>query len=188
MVNQLISLDNKLTLFFQNLFPHNRLFDLLFSFFSLRGTTVFIWIIIIILAIIFEEKKYPGISSRDKKFIISFILSLLITFFLVNVVLKNVIHRPRPQISSTNFNRLKLIPTNSCPTDFSFPSGHASISFAAATIISVFDKKRKWFYYLIATTIAYSRIYLGCHFFADVFFGVLLGYLISKGVFKLFST
>lgn len=188
MISQLLYLDNKLTLILQNLFPHNRLFDFFFSFFSLAGVSVFIWIIILILAIIFEETKHPGISRRDKKFIIIFTLSFLITGFLVNIILKNLIARPRPffqkKLISPNLNKSQLISTY-CPTDFSFPSAHASASFAAATVLSAFDKKRKWFYYITAVLISYSRIYLGCHFFTDVLSGGLIGYFISKIIVQL---
>lgn len=184
MISHIINLDNKLTLFLKNLFPQNTLFDFFFSFFSLQGVTIFIWIIIFILAIIFEETKNPGISNRDKKFIVSFIFSLLITGLLVNFILKNIIQRPRPKPISTNSNQLQKITSNPCPTDFSFPSSHAALSFASATVIAYFDKKRKWLYYTTAILISYSRIYLGCHFFFDVFIGAILGYFLSKNLLK----
>ncbi|MFA6513419.1 MAG: phosphatase PAP2 family protein, partial [Patescibacteria group bacterium] len=50
----------------------------------------------------------------------------------------------------------------------------------AATILAYFDKKRRWFYYIIAVLISYSRIYLGCHYFLDVVAGTILGFVISK--------
>lgn len=182
MISQLVSFDKTLTLILQNLFPHNLFFSALFSFLSLQGITVFLWFGIVLAAIIFEERKNPGISARDKKFILSFTLSLLITGLLVNVILKNTIHRPRPTTSNWELEIRNL--NYNCPKDFSFPSGHASLSFAAATVLASFDKKRKWFYYTIAALISYSRIYLGCHYFLDILFGAVLGYLISKYIIK----
>jgi len=177
MIEKIIDFDIKLTLFLKNLIPHNYFFDIVFSFFSLKGNAIFVWILVIIIALIFEERKNPGISKKDKQFVITFTFAFLITSFIVEYPLKNLFHRQRPV--STIFNKLQLISTN-CPTDFSFPSGHTATAFAASTVLSFFDKKRRFFYYLIAFLITYSRIYLGCHYFFDIISGGVLGFLIGK--------
>lgn len=123
----IIKLDVLSTRFLNGLIPHNSVFDVLFSFLSLRGNSIILWIMILILLILFEEK-------RDKRFIAYFAASVLITALAVNIFLKNTVRRPRPQLTSV---------VNSCPKDFSFPSGHASTAFAAATTLSFFDKKTK---------------------------------------------
>jgi undecaprenyl-diphosphatase len=128
--------------------------------------------------IFIEEKKH-------KEFIIFFLTSLLVSSFLANIVIKNLVRRTRPfsthpiSTDSHNFHQFPLILTN-YPFDYSFPSGHAATSFAAATILAYFDKKRKKLFYLIAVLIAFSRVYLGYHYFLDVIVGAMLGYLISK--------
>ena len=165
MLKTIISLDKLLTVFFFNLFPHNPFFDHFFSFFSFYGASIAIWLIFFIFLIIFEEK-------RDFRFIIYFLASIIITFLLVNFGLKNIFHRLRP------------LTMYSCPHNYSFPSGHASFSFAAATILTFYDKKRRWGYYSVATIIAYSRIYLQCHYFFDVFGGAIIGYFISWLIIK----
>jgi undecaprenyl-diphosphatase len=170
MLEKLIYFDIFITNFLKNLLPHNFFFDLFFSFFSLKGNAIFVWILVIIIALFLEEKKHPGISKNDKKFIIAFTLSFLLTAFLVEYPLKNLFHRHRPN---------QLISTT-CPTNFSFPSGHAATAFSAATVLTFFDKKRRFFYSTIAFLIAYSRIYLGCHYFLDVLGGGVLGIIISK--------
>lgn len=163
------------------LIPHNNFFDLLFSFFSLKGNSILIWAIIIVVAIILEEKKNPGLSKHDKKFIFLFFISFLTTALLTTYVLKGVFRRPRPAFR-TNYSQFKIKPviTSACPVDFSFPSGHAATAFAAATVLTAFNKKRKWLFYLTAVLISYSRIYLGCHYFLDILAGSILGYLLSK--------
>jgi undecaprenyl-diphosphatase len=168
MLEKLIYFDIVITNFLKNLFPHNYFFDLFFSFFSLKGNAIFVWILVIIIALFFEEKKHPGISKNDKKFIIAFTLSFLLTAFLVEYPLKNFFNRQRP------------ISTNYCPTDFSFPSGHAATAFSAATVLTFFDKKRRFFYSTIASFITYSRLYLACHYFFDVLGGGVLGIIIGK--------
>lgn len=159
--------DQQITLLINLLLPHNQFFDAFFSFFSLRGIAFFIWIALAIFLVFIEEKKYPGISKKDRMFILSFSVSLLLTFVLVNYLVKPIVHRPRP------------ITLSNCPKDFSFPSSHAAIAGAAACILSFFDKKRRFFYWIIALLISLSRIYLGCHYFIDVVAGVFIGYLIS---------
>jgi len=175
-MEQILKFDSQFTLFLTSLLPHNQFFNLFFSFFSLRGSSILIWIIIITVLVIFEEKK-------DKKFIIYFLVTFLVTTFLVNIVLKNVFQRSRPtELSSV---KAKLSLATACPTDYSFPSSHAATAFASAAVLSYFDKKRKWFYYFVASTIAYSRIYLYCHYFLDILTGTIIGYFIAKLFLKL---
>lgn len=157
-MEKIISLDYFFTNLLNKLIPHNIFFDYFFSFFSMKGGSILIWIAIIVLLIIFEEKI-------NKKFILYFLVALGITSIIV-FGLKNTVKKVRPTIV--------------CEKDFSFPSGHASTAFAAAVILSAFDKKRKWFYYTVAVLISYSRIYLGCHYFLDVIAGAIIGWLITK--------
>ncbi len=161
--------DVTITVFLRDIIPHNLFFDTIFSFLSLNGFSLAIWVIIIIITTIIEEIHHPGIQKRDKRFNFYFILAFFIQLIIVNYLLKPVFHRSRPFVISNSF----------CPIDFSFPSGHAATAFATAFVLSYFDKKRRWFYYLIAVLISYSRIYLGCHFFFDVVFGGLSGSFIS---------
>ncbi len=174
-----MNLDYTLTNFLAKLIPHIPFLNYFFSFFSLKGSSILIWILVIIGVTILEERKNPGISKRDKKFIILFSISFFLTFLLTDIILKNIFFRPRPMLS--DFVRLYPISSNFiCPSNFSFPSGHAATAFAAATVLTFFDKKRRWFYYMVAILISYSRIYLGCHYFFDVGVGGILGYMISS--------
>lgn len=174
-MDKIISLDYFLTNFFNKIIPHNQFFDYFFSFFSLKGSSIFIWILVIILVVILEERKNPGITKQDIKFIFLFFTTFIITYILSDFILKNIFMRPRPLVT----NHYSLA-TFFCPVDFSFPSAHAATAFVAAGVLSHFDKKRSWFYYIVAVLISYSRIYLGCHYFFDVVFGAIIGYIISK--------
>lgn len=181
-MDKIISLDYYLTNLFNKLIPHNQLFDHFFSFFSLKGSFIFIWLLVMLIVLILEERKNPGITKHDKKFIFIFTTSFLMTFVLTDFVLKNIFQRLRPILDTKYF----ILNTFSCPTDFSFPSVHAATAFAAATVLTHFDKKRRWFYYLVAILISYSRIYLGCHYFLDVVVGAFVGYIISRAFLKVF--
>lgn len=167
----LLSLDVQLTGYLSNIIPHSPFFDAFFSFLSLRGGFAVWGIILILLLILFEEK-------RNHAFLFYFLLGCSSTYILVDKILKNIFLRSRP--FATIFNQFQLSSTDSCPKDFSFPSTHAATAFAAAAILSYFDKKRTGFYYLIAFLISYSRVYLGCHYLLDILFGGLTGYLIAK--------
>ncbi|MFH0979333.1 MAG: phosphatase PAP2 family protein [Candidatus Roizmanbacteria bacterium] len=170
------------TAFLRTILPYNSFFNYFFSLFSLKANSILIWILVIIVAVILEERKNPGISKRDKKFIVIFLAVFLTTGFLTTYVVKPIVRRPRP-FFRTDYNRFQLIKptlTDTCPKDFSFPSGHAATAFAIAAVLTSFKKKRKWFYYITAILISYSRIYLGCHYLFDVIAGAIFGYLISK--------
>lgn len=177
----LLQLDATWTLFLKNLIPATPFFDMFFSFFSLRGNSILIWLFVMGFTIYLEESRNPGISERDKKFTFIFFVSFFITSILTIFVLKDIFLRTRPYLE---FN----LPTvsNTCPADFSFPSAHASTAFAAASVLTYFDKKRRSFYYLIALLIAVSRIYLGCHYLLDIIGGALFGWSISQLTIYLF--
>ncbi|MBI3366002.1 phosphatase PAP2 family protein [Candidatus Roizmanbacteria bacterium] len=165
MLNVILQLDSLITQLLSALIPHNYFFNLFFSFFSMKGGSIGIWIVIVVLLIIFEEKI-------NRKFILYFLVILAISSFTVFGI-KNIVKRNRP------------ISTYTCPKDYSFPSGHATTAFAAATILSVFDKKRRVFYYAVAVLIAFSRIYLECHYILDVIGGGFIGYFVSKTILQL---
>ena len=167
------TIDTTITYFLNQLIPRSVFFDSLFSFFSIQGASIIIWLSIAILVVFFEEKKHPGVSKKDRRFVFLLAVSLVTTFVLVNSALKPIFHRHRPP------NSYPLTP-NICPTDYSFPSSHAATAFAAAAVLIYFDKKRRLIYWTIAVLISLSRIYLGCHYFFDVVAGAAIGYFIGR--------
>lgn len=62
----------------------------------------------------------------------------------------------------------------------SFPSGHATAAFAAATAESALHPKQAVYWYTGAALISYTRIRLNRHHPQDVVAGALLGYGIAK--------
>ncbi len=93
-------------------------------------------------------------------------------------LLKILIERPRPIDALMHLK------------DFSFPSGHATIATVFCFLI-IYSYKNHFknkilkyifilFFILIWLAISISRVYLGVHYFSDVFMGVIIGLLVSS--------
>jgi membrane-associated phospholipid phosphatase len=96
----------------------------------------------------------------------SFVLNLWVTY-----ALKILTHRVRPYIKYPDLNEKALENTPS------FPSGHSSVAFQTATAVILVCPCWQMAIpaYLWASTIAYSRMYLGVHYPTDVLVGIVLG-------------
>ena len=90
---------------------------------------------------------------------------------------KDTVDRARPAVADPTFET--LIATPSSP---SFPSGHAATAFAAAVAIGVLFPRLRWPLVGLAVFVAFSRVYLGVHYWLDVLVGSLLGVAIGFGV------
>jgi len=85
-------------------------------------------------------------------------------------LLKHIIERPRPcQV----LPEARLVV--SCLHSFSFPSGHAATSFAAASLIGFYYRNAAVPAFIIAVLVAFSRVYVGVHYPSDVLGGAVLG-------------
>lgn len=91
--------------------------------------------------------------------------------YALNTAIKLLVRRPRPQL-------MGLPPLTSTPTRLSFPSAHASTSFAGALSYSRLGLPRAPLYGL-AAGLALSRLYLGVHHPSDILAGALLGSLLA---------
>lgn len=70
-------------------------------------------------------------------------------------------------------------------TNSSFPSGHTTVAFAAATVFALEYKNRPWipvFAYSVASLVGLSRITENKHWTTDVLVGAALGYLTGRQV------
>lgn len=98
---------------------------------------------------------------------------------------KNIFARARPNTgegSSSWFNKS----FNSAYS--SFPSGHSTVAFATATVISQMYKDEKFIpplMYTLASLAAFSRVYNDKHWASDIFLGSAIGYYSGKLLLKL---
>jgi len=61
----------------------------------------------------------------------------------------------------------------------SFPSGHASATFAFAAVASEHHPKQQWLWYSLAAAVAWSRVRVNAHRWRDVAAGAALGLYIG---------
>lgn len=101
-------------------------------------------------------------------------------FLLGNLLLKPLIARARPI-----WPYAPLAPLISGSGGYSFPSGHALSSFAAATVLTLTDRRLGWLAIPLACLIALSRLVLYVHFPSDVLAGAVLGALDGGFVYRL---
>ncbi len=143
----------------------NPVLDKLVPFITSLGNGGAIWIIICLILLSSKKTRKCGLTVA---------LGLILSLIVCNGVLKNLIARIRPY--EANGIKELLI---KFPHDFSFPSGHSSSSFVAATSIFLYYKKSGIASLFLATLIALSRLYLYVHYPSDVFFGILIGILLA---------
>jgi membrane-associated phospholipid phosphatase len=85
----------------------------------------------------------------------------------LNFAVKLIVRRPRPVLEG-------LPPLGGAPSSLSFPSAHATASFACATAMTRIAPEAA-FLFVLAAGIALCRPYLGMHYPSDVVAGAVLG-------------
>lgn len=118
--------------------------------------------ITILILLISKNKRYGILTGIN-----------LISIFLLNLILKLIVARPRP----LNINLIEEL-------GYSFPSAHAMVSTAFYGFLiyliwqTKIHKKWKWLYSILLSIliilICVTRIYLGVHYASDVFGGALI--------------
>ena len=147
---------------------HNPILDSIMLFITSLGDDGILWIAIGVICLFFKKHRKMGLQL---------LISMLCTFILGNLILKNIFARPRPCDIDTAVALLL-----SRPHGHSFPSGHSINSMVAAVALFLNNKKIGIPAVIIATLIGFSRMYLFVHFPTDVLGGFVIAILVAVAV------
>ncbi|MBW8382385.1 MAG: phosphatase PAP2 family protein [Youngiibacter sp.] len=100
-------------------------------------------------------------------------ISFLVTWISGELILKNVIGRVRP------FIEYGLTVIIKRPESYSFPSGHAAMSFAVAGVFLFTGHRYRKAFLAFAVYVSISRVYLNVHYLTDILGGMFLGLSVS---------
>lgn len=98
------------------------------------------------------------------------ILAIVLAYLATDAILKPLVARDRPFVAAADARVIDLR-----PDDYSFPSGHAASSFAAAFVLARLWRRARAAIWTLAALIACSRVYVGVHYPLDVAGGALVG-------------
>ena len=164
MIDVIINVDKKIFTFFNSSIA-NPVFDIFFPIITNQD----IWIIPILLGIIILSIK-GGTKGRIASIVL--IIGVILADYSSAQIIKPYFQRLRPSHDILDQIRL-LVPKGG---RYGFVSSHAANMYVSATILGYFYSKHKRLFFTIASLVAFSRVYVGVHYPADIVFGGLLGY------------
>lgn len=164
MIDRIINVDKKIFTFFNSSIA-NPVFDIFFPIITNQD----IWIIPILLGIIILSIK-GGTKGRIASIVL--IIGVILADYSSAQIIKPYFQRLRPSHDILDQIRL-LVPKGG---RYGFVSSHAANMYVSATILGYFYSKQKRLFFTIASLVAFSRVYVGVHYPADIVFGGLLGY------------
>lgn len=147
-------------------------FDVTMTFLSAIGEGGIVWIVISLIMLFFRKTRSWGIML---------LLAMLLGYLIGEVAVKNIVCRVRP----CYIVDIQMIVSK--PRSYSFPSGHSCSSFAAATVLLKMNKHFGIPALVLASLIAFSRLYNYVHYPTDVLCGIILGVLCALIVCYLFK-
>lgn len=157
----MLSIEGDILLFIQE-HIRNSICDPIFKGITHLGDAGIFWIILTIILLIFKKTRKAGLCSA-----IALVGSLVIN----NMILKPLINRTRPYEVVEG-----LICIADKANDPSFPSGHTGASFASAiALYKNLPKRYGIILIVLASLIAFSRLYIGIHYPTDVLGGIIIG-------------
>ncbi|MFZ5969869.1 MAG: phosphatase PAP2 family protein [Bacillota bacterium] len=169
-----MNFDMNIIMFIHQTMQHPIL-DMIMPWITRLGDGGKIWIVISLLLISMKKYRKAGMMT---------LCAILLGYILGDVILKNLIQRPRPFVAAPYLNVLI-----EKPSSFSFPSGHTAVAFAAASMMMkiIRNKGITIFVLLLACTMAFSRLYLQVHYPSDILGGMILGMISASITYRIFN-
>lgn len=117
------------------------------------------------------------------RYAIAFLIGSLITAGIVNLfkkVLLDDMYRPSKYFELYESVKLHLVEGVNLHSLQSFPSGHTATAFSVFFFLALIIKKPflKFLMFIIAITVAYSRVYISQHFLVDITVGSIIAVVI----------
>ncbi|MCG8340367.1 MAG: phosphatase PAP2 family protein [Cytophagales bacterium] len=157
---------------------HHTILDHFFYYITFLGSGVtYLLLLIILLLRKFDNRKLViGMGS--------FLVMSVVVQFMKRCMFAN-------QLRPTQLIPLDITPHLvegvSLNSHHSFPSGHSASIFSLVCFVNLITKPKQNIYsflmVLLATTIAYSRVYLAQHFYEDIYVGAWIGVLTTTFVY-----
>ncbi len=137
--------------------------------------------------IFYINNKLQIIKTKSAKNLSNFFISsfvYILTVGIITQIIKHVVGRPRP--NHTDFEDVFNFKYFTMESSFhSFPSGHSSTIFIVCFILVSVVPRLKYFFYFLASVVAFSRVIVGAHFFTDIVAGAILALILFKVLNKL---
>jgi len=158
---------------------HNSTFDFFFKYWTHLGDGL----VFAFLGVLFIMTSY----YNTMVLIFAVISQTIIVQGLKRFVFDDVV---RPKLFFEDFDAIYQVPGVEIHASNSFPSGHTATAFTMAVLLSLMIKNKYWtaLLMLIAILVGLSRVYLLQHFFIDIYFGSLLGFLNGLIVYTLMES
>ena len=139
----------------------------LFKAITFLGNGGWFFILLGIVLILFKNTRKTGLAV---------LLSLLFGAIFTNIILKNIVARPRPYLVNAEYRMYWQSVWGKVQSEMSFPSGHstASMAFAMAFYLA-FNKKWGWVGFVLALVIGLTRLYFIVHYATDIVGGFMVG-------------
>ena len=157
-------MDNVLFQAINGLAGHHPLLDISLILISKYGP----FLLLGVLAILWFWPHERALRDSRQRVVLIAVLSVVMALLLNQIVI-HLWARPRP--FATHAATLLLPPSN----EPSFPSDHATFSFAIAVAVLFASSPLGLFSLLLATLIAFARVYTGEHYVSDVVGGAMMG-------------
>jgi len=167
MIDKIVEIDKQIMVFLNKTIS-NPIFDFIMPIITNQNFLVFFGLILI------GYLAYFG-GKRGRITIVLLLIAASFSDAICFQIIKPWVGRIRP--SHEFYEYINLLVSKG--GKYSFPSNHAANSFVFATVLSYFYDKNRISLYILASTIAFSRVYVGVHYPLDIIFGSIIGYIIS---------